>query len=112
LLNFLNGLPSLRGYLHNFVGGKAIALLLKKTAGAELLGIASELASGDKNNKPERPHTVGSRIMTTMTVEKDLRLCMAVCPTHGVQCKLRMFEQEAFPKHAHFTDGKMCVWSK
>jgi len=50
--------------------------------------------------------------MTTMTVEKDLRLCMAVCPTHGVQCKLRMFEQEAFPKHAHFTDGKMCVWSK
>jgi len=50
--------------------------------------------------------------MTTMTVEKDMRLCIAVCPTHGVQCKLRMFEQDAFPKHAHFADGKMCLWAK
>ncbi len=46
-------------------------------------------------------------------VEKDMRQCVAVCPKHGVQCRLRMFEQEAFPMHAHAAaDGRTCVWKK
>ncbi len=48
----------------------------------------------------------------TGTVEMDMRQCVSVCPKHGVQCRLRMFEQEAYPMHGHLVDGKMCVWAK
>ena len=50
--------------------------------------------------------------MTVAIVEKDMRPCEAVCPKHGVQCKLKMFEQDAFPMHAHMIDQKMCTWKK
>jgi len=50
--------------------------------------------------------------MTVAMVEKDMRPCEALCPKHGVQCKLKMFEQEAFPMHAHMIDQKMCTWKK
>jgi hypothetical protein len=46
------------------------------------------------------------------TVEKDMRQCEARCPTHGIQCKLKMFEQDAYPMHAHLQEGKMCLWKK
>jgi len=46
------------------------------------------------------------------TTEKDMRQCEAVCPKHGIQCRLKMFEQEAYPMHGHSVDGKMCVWKK
>lgn len=51
-------------------------------------------------------------ILTVETVEKDMTPCQAVCPKHGVQCKLRKFEQDAFPMHAHVIDQKTCVWKK
>ena len=50
--------------------------------------------------------------MTVAMVEKDMRPCEALCPKHGVQCKLKMFEQNAFPMHAHMIDQKMCTWKK
>ena len=50
--------------------------------------------------------------MAVATVEKDMRPCEALCPKHGVQCKLKMFEQDAFPMHAHLIDQKMCTWKK
>jgi hypothetical protein len=53
-----------------------------------------------------------SKTMAVATVEKDMRPCEAVCPKHGVQCKLKMFEQDAFPMHAHMIDQKMCTWKK
>ena len=52
------------------------------------------------------------RIMTLVAREKDVTPCEALCPKHGVQCKLTVFEQEAFPMHAHSIDGKMCTWRK
>ena len=48
----------------------------------------------------------------TLTVEKDMRECEAQCPTHGIQCKLKVFEQQAYPMHAHSHEGKMCLWKK
>jgi len=48
----------------------------------------------------------------TITVEKNMSQCDAHCPTHGTQCKLRVFEQDAYPMHAHLIDGKMCLWKK
>ncbi len=45
-------------------------------------------------------------------VEQDISLCEAKCPIHGTQCKLKMFEQRAFPMHAHLVEGKMCLWKK
>jgi len=50
--------------------------------------------------------------MALATVEKDMRPCPALCPKHGVQCKLKMFEQDAYPMHAHMVDQKMCTWKK
>jgi hypothetical protein len=50
--------------------------------------------------------------MTVMVVEKDMRQCEAVCPKHGIRCKLTMYEQSAYPMHAHATDQKTCVWKK
>ena len=50
--------------------------------------------------------------MTVLVEERDMRLCEAICPKHGVQCKLRMFEQNSFPMHAHTIEGKTCVWKK
>jgi len=50
--------------------------------------------------------------MAVATVEKDMRLCEAVCPKHRVQCKLKKFEQDAYPMHAHMIDQKMCTWKK
>ncbi len=50
--------------------------------------------------------------MAVATLEKDMRPCEAVCPKHGVQCKLKKFEQDAYPMHAHMIDQKMCVWKK
>ena len=50
--------------------------------------------------------------MTVATIEKDMRPCEALCPKHGVQCKLKVFEQDAFPMHAHMIDQKMCTWKK
>ena len=48
----------------------------------------------------------------TRTAERDMRQCVSVCSKHGVQCRLRIFEQEAYPMHAHIVEGKMCVWAK
>ena len=48
--------------------------------------------------------------MAVIVVEKDMRQCEAVCPKHGAKCKLKMFEQNAFPMHAHTIDQKTCVW--
>ena len=50
--------------------------------------------------------------MAVIVVEKDMRRCEAVCPKHGAKCKLKMFEQNAFPMHAHTIDQKTCVWKK
>ena len=47
-----------------------------------------------------------------VTVEKDLRACEALCPKHGVQCSLKMFEQDVFPMHAHAVEDRKCVWKK
>ncbi len=51
-------------------------------------------------------------IMTIMAKERDVSPCEALCPKHGVQCKLTVFEQEAFPMHAHSIGEKMCTWRK
>jgi hypothetical protein len=50
--------------------------------------------------------------MAATVTEKDMRQCEATCPKHGVQCKLRMFEQDAYPMHAHMIDQKTCIWKK
>ena len=50
--------------------------------------------------------------MTVTVAEKDMTQCTAICPKHGIQCKLRMFEQAAFPMHAHDFEQKRCVWKK
>ena len=50
--------------------------------------------------------------MTATILERDLRQCEAICPKHGVQCKLKIFEQDAFPMHAHTLDQKTCVWKR
>ncbi|TMI26562.1 hypothetical protein E6H36_05415 [Candidatus Bathyarchaeota archaeon] len=51
-------------------------------------------------------------VTTVTTLARDMRQCTSACPKHGVQCRLKMFEQEAYPMHAHLVDGKMCVWAK
>jgi len=50
--------------------------------------------------------------MTVTVAEKDLRQCEAMCPKHGVRCRLTNYEQNSFPMHAHTTEGKTCVWKK
>lgn len=50
--------------------------------------------------------------MTVTITEKETTQCDAICPKHGVRCKLNMFEQNAFPMHAHANDGKTCIWKK
>jgi hypothetical protein len=50
--------------------------------------------------------------MTVLVEERNMSQCEAVCPKHGVRCKLNMYEQNAFPMHAHTVDGKTCVWKK
>jgi hypothetical protein len=47
-----------------------------------------------------------------LQVERDETQCEAQCPIHGTRCKLRRFEQQAFPMHAHMIDGKTCLWKK
>ncbi len=73
------------------------------------MGSKVQIVRGDKMITRLSP-LVG--IMTVITREKDVRPCEALCPKHGVQCKLAVFEQEAFPMHAHSIDGKMCTWRK
>jgi hypothetical protein len=51
-------------------------------------------------------------LTVTLTVVKDERQCEAKCPTHGTQCRLKNFEQQAYPMHAHSQDGRMCLWKK
>ncbi len=51
-------------------------------------------------------------VTTVTTLARDMRQCTSPCPKHGAQCRLRMFEQEAYPMHGHMVDGKMCVWAK
>lgn len=50
--------------------------------------------------------------MTVTVEQRDMTPCVAICPKHGAQCKLKKFEQDAFPMHAHSIDGKTCVWKK
>jgi len=37
---------------------------------------------------------------------------MTAVTTTEKECRLKMFEQEAYPMHGHSVDGKMCVWKK
>jgi hypothetical protein len=50
--------------------------------------------------------------MTVTVEERNMTQCAAICPKHGVQCKLKQFEQDAYPMHAHALDGKTCIWKK